>query len=233
MIEYRPAQPARRRGRRGAPRAVAGGRTIGAPSPTRSSMGTCRGNGSGCGARGSASPPGNQFVLLAVDGENLGGFVCAYGGHDPRVGLLHRQHPRCPCVEAQRDRVLPHEAGRSVARPSLPRPRDLSLGVGGELLRETLLRASRRPRRRRIHHGDPRRSHRSQLSLHLAGCEAAVSRVTSACAFREARWCCSQRSRGSAARHDARGGGASRLQSVLSGLSGLRRSAMRGRSPRK
>lgn len=31
-------------------------------------------------------PPGNQFVRLAVDGENLGGFVCAYGGHDPEWG---------------------------------------------------------------------------------------------------------------------------------------------------
>lgn len=31
-------------------------------------------------------PAGNQFVLLAADGENLGGFVCAYGGHDPQWG---------------------------------------------------------------------------------------------------------------------------------------------------
>lgn len=33
-------------------------------------------------------PPGNQFVQLAVDGENLGGFVCAYGGHEPQWGSL-------------------------------------------------------------------------------------------------------------------------------------------------
>ena len=31
-------------------------------------------------------PPGNQLVLLAVDGESLGGFLCAYGGHDPEWG---------------------------------------------------------------------------------------------------------------------------------------------------
>ncbi len=32
------------------------------------------------------NPPGNQFVQLAVDGEGLGGFICAYGGHDPQWG---------------------------------------------------------------------------------------------------------------------------------------------------
>ena len=31
-------------------------------------------------------PAGNQFVRLALDGANLAGFVCAYGGHDPRWG---------------------------------------------------------------------------------------------------------------------------------------------------
>jgi len=31
-------------------------------------------------------PPPNQFVQLAVDGGALGGFVCAYGGHDPEWG---------------------------------------------------------------------------------------------------------------------------------------------------
>ena len=125
------------------------------------------------------APPSNQFVQLAVDGENLGGFVCAYGGHDPRWGSFIDNIHVVSCVEAQRDRVLSHEAGRSVARPSLPRPWDLSLGVGGELLRETFLRASRRPRRRRIYHGNPRRSHRAQLSLHLARCGVAVCCLTS------------------------------------------------------
>jgi len=33
-------------------------------------------------------PPENQFVQLAVDGANLVGFVCAYGGYDPRWGSL-------------------------------------------------------------------------------------------------------------------------------------------------
>src|SRR5262245_39241130 len=33
-------------------------------------------------------PPGNQLVQLAVDGPNLAGFVCAYGGHDPHWGAL-------------------------------------------------------------------------------------------------------------------------------------------------
>lgn len=33
-------------------------------------------------------PPGNQFVGLAIDGDNLEGFVCAYGGHDPQWGSL-------------------------------------------------------------------------------------------------------------------------------------------------
>jgi GNAT superfamily N-acetyltransferase len=33
-------------------------------------------------------PPGNQLVQLAVDGENLVGFVCAYGAHDPEWGSL-------------------------------------------------------------------------------------------------------------------------------------------------
>ncbi len=33
-------------------------------------------------------PPANQLVQLAVDGTNLVGFVCAYGGHDPRWGSL-------------------------------------------------------------------------------------------------------------------------------------------------
>jgi GNAT superfamily N-acetyltransferase len=33
-------------------------------------------------------PPGNQFVLLAVEGVNLVGFVCAFGGHDPQWGSL-------------------------------------------------------------------------------------------------------------------------------------------------
>jgi ribosomal protein S18 acetylase RimI-like enzyme len=31
-------------------------------------------------------PPANQFVLLAIDGEQLGGFICAYGAHDPQWG---------------------------------------------------------------------------------------------------------------------------------------------------
>ena len=31
-------------------------------------------------------PPGNQFVQLALDGEKLGGFLCAYGDHDPEWG---------------------------------------------------------------------------------------------------------------------------------------------------
>jgi ribosomal protein S18 acetylase RimI-like enzyme len=31
-------------------------------------------------------PARNQLVLLAVDGGSLEGFVCAYGGHDPRWG---------------------------------------------------------------------------------------------------------------------------------------------------
>ncbi len=31
-------------------------------------------------------PPGNQFVQIAVDGEDLVGFVCAYGAHDPQWG---------------------------------------------------------------------------------------------------------------------------------------------------
>ena len=31
-------------------------------------------------------PSGNQFVQLAVDGVDLVGFVCAYGGHDPQWG---------------------------------------------------------------------------------------------------------------------------------------------------
>ncbi|MHC4065673.1 MAG: GNAT family N-acetyltransferase [Planctomycetota bacterium] len=31
-------------------------------------------------------PARNQFVELAVNGANLEGFVCAYGGHDPRWG---------------------------------------------------------------------------------------------------------------------------------------------------
>jgi ribosomal protein S18 acetylase RimI-like enzyme len=31
-------------------------------------------------------PAHNQFVQLAVDGANLEGFVCAYGGHDPHWG---------------------------------------------------------------------------------------------------------------------------------------------------
>lgn len=35
-----------------------------------------------------ANPPPNQFVQLALDGTNLLGFVCAYGGHDPAWGSL-------------------------------------------------------------------------------------------------------------------------------------------------
>lgn len=31
-------------------------------------------------------PPENQFVELAFDAEDLVGFVCAYGAHDPRWG---------------------------------------------------------------------------------------------------------------------------------------------------
>jgi ribosomal protein S18 acetylase RimI-like enzyme len=31
-------------------------------------------------------PTRSQFVALAVDGATLEGFVCAYGGHDPRWG---------------------------------------------------------------------------------------------------------------------------------------------------
>jgi ribosomal protein S18 acetylase RimI-like enzyme len=31
-------------------------------------------------------PPRNQFVQLAVDGDSLAGFVCAYGAHDPQWG---------------------------------------------------------------------------------------------------------------------------------------------------
>jgi ribosomal protein S18 acetylase RimI-like enzyme len=33
-------------------------------------------------------PSGNQLVQLAVEGTNLAGFVCAYGGHDPEWGSL-------------------------------------------------------------------------------------------------------------------------------------------------
>lgn len=32
------------------------------------------------------APPANQFVELAVEGASLGGFVCAYGAHDPEWG---------------------------------------------------------------------------------------------------------------------------------------------------
>ena len=35
-----------------------------------------------------ADPPANQLVLLAVDGETLAGFVCAFGDHDPEWGSL-------------------------------------------------------------------------------------------------------------------------------------------------
>jgi ribosomal protein S18 acetylase RimI-like enzyme len=35
-----------------------------------------------------AQPAANQLVRLAVDEERLLGFVCAYGGHDPRWGSL-------------------------------------------------------------------------------------------------------------------------------------------------
>jgi ribosomal protein S18 acetylase RimI-like enzyme len=31
-------------------------------------------------------PPDGQFVLLALEGAALAGFVCAYGAHDPRWG---------------------------------------------------------------------------------------------------------------------------------------------------
>jgi GNAT superfamily N-acetyltransferase len=34
------------------------------------------------------APARNQFVLLAVDGTELVGFVCAYGAHEPRWGSL-------------------------------------------------------------------------------------------------------------------------------------------------
>jgi GNAT superfamily N-acetyltransferase len=34
------------------------------------------------------SPSADQFVLLAVDGPSLLGFVCAYGGHDAEWGSL-------------------------------------------------------------------------------------------------------------------------------------------------
>jgi GNAT superfamily N-acetyltransferase len=34
------------------------------------------------------SPSVNQFVLVAVDGPSLLGFVCGYGDHDPRWGSL-------------------------------------------------------------------------------------------------------------------------------------------------
>lgn len=33
-----------------------------------------------------AHPPENQFVLLAVEGDELRGFVCVYGSHDPQWG---------------------------------------------------------------------------------------------------------------------------------------------------
>jgi ribosomal protein S18 acetylase RimI-like enzyme len=35
-----------------------------------------------------AERPRNQFVLLAVDGAELVGFVCVYGAHDPAWGSL-------------------------------------------------------------------------------------------------------------------------------------------------
>lgn len=35
-----------------------------------------------------ARPPRNQFVLLAVAGAELAGFVCAYGDHEPGWGSL-------------------------------------------------------------------------------------------------------------------------------------------------
>jgi len=31
-------------------------------------------------------PASSQFVQLAIDGENLGGFICVYGDHDPQWG---------------------------------------------------------------------------------------------------------------------------------------------------
>jgi GNAT superfamily N-acetyltransferase len=33
-----------------------------------------------------ADPPANQWVQVAVDGEQLGGFVCVYCAHDPEWG---------------------------------------------------------------------------------------------------------------------------------------------------
>lgn len=33
-------------------------------------------------------PAGNQFVLMALDGDQLAGFVCAYGQHHAKFGTL-------------------------------------------------------------------------------------------------------------------------------------------------
>jgi len=55
-----------------------------------------------------ASPSDNQFVMLATEGEDLLGFVCAYGKHDVRWGtLIDNLH------------VRPGQQGRGIGRQLL------------------------------------------------------------------------------------------------------------------
>ena len=95
-----------------------------------------------------------------------------------RVGLSRRQSSCCPCLQAQRDRVVAPEARRSLARPPVPR-----LGVYLWVLevnssaRRFYERLGARERRR-LDHGNSRWRRGTQLPVHLATGGAALCYLT-------------------------------------------------------
>lgn len=64
-----------------------------------------------------ARPPGNQRVLLALEGPELMGFVCAYGAHEPRWGsLIDNLHVAREGRRTGIGAALMRRAGASLAR---------------------------------------------------------------------------------------------------------------------
>ena len=103
-----------------------------------------------------ADPPRNQCVRPAVDGSDLQGFVCVYGGKDSKLGsFIHNLHVTNGFKRGGVGSSLMRQAG--VWLTGDYGEVGIYLWVfGGERLRETILRAPRRPELQGVSYQDQR-----------------------------------------------------------------------------